>query len=187
MRIAEALAAESRKFKIHLIIGAGRATRAELGLLPTSLSNKFVGYVPTARDSAFLAGPGLQCHRLTGKGDFLHIAPHKTERFQVALTTPADLARLDRGEIKPFSAPDPAAPSLPETLSPPAGGRPRQTIRPEIVATYLIAQNELSIPQAKALFNLKRTGHTLHKRFTTRLLAELTQAGWQLTQSEKME
>jgi hypothetical protein len=174
MALVEQLAAESRKFKVNLIIGAGRATKAELGTLPTSLANKFVGYVTSARDSAYLAGPGLQCHRLTGQGDFLHVAPNRTERFQVALTSASDLARLERGEVPPLWTNDEPRLTDPDQPAPLGRGRPRQSLKPEVVVDYLVAADPISLAQAKAQFNLKRTGHTLHKRFTAKLQAELT-------------
>jgi hypothetical protein len=173
MALVEQLAAESRKFKVNLIIGAGRATKAELGTLPTSLANKFVGYVTSARDSAYLAGPGLQCHRLTGQGDFLHVAPNRTERFQVALTSASDLARLERGEVPPLWTNDAPLSTDPDQPAPRGRGRPRQSLKPEVVVDYLVAADPISLAQAKAQFNLKRTGHNLHKRFTAKLRAEL--------------
>jgi S-DNA-T family DNA segregation ATPase FtsK/SpoIIIE len=181
MALVEQLAAESRKFKVNLIIGASRVTKAELGTLPTSLANKFVGYVTSARDSAYLAGPGLQCHRLTGQGDFLHIAPRRTERFQVALTSASDLERLERGEIQPLPLPAETTPQRPEIPEPYPAGRPRETLKPEILVDYLLTGNQISIAQAQAQFSLKRTGHTLHKRFTAKILTEFARRHLTLT------
>jgi hypothetical protein len=60
------------------------------------LLNRFVGKVANAQISAMLTGhAGLQAHKLTGKGDFIHISSGEdATRFQVALATQADFKRL---------------------------------------------------------------------------------------------
>jgi hypothetical protein len=68
-----------------------------------------------------------------------------------------------------------------ELTEPRPSGRPRETLKPEILVDYLITNNQISITQANELLHLKRTGHNLHKRFTAKVLAELTRRHYTLT------
>ena len=61
---------------------------------------------------------GLQAHKLSGSGDFLHVNG-KIERFQVAVPTAADFEKLPRGEV--------AWPTIEEEDTPRALNFPKQS------------------------------------------------------------
>ena len=101
LAIARSIAGEARKFGIHLIVSAKKPTQKNLPDLLDKLLNRWVGLVDNANTSALLTGQaGLACHKLTGKGDFVHVVGPAFDRLQVAVTTAADYARLPRAEIR---------------------------------------------------------------------------------------
>jgi hypothetical protein len=179
LRIAETLGFESRKFGVHLIVAASDASKSGLGRLTKMTSNKFFGYINSARDSANVAGAGMQLHRLTGKGDFMHITPNRIERFQAGLVSEIDFDRLPRQ----------AAPELPEIEESPAftlpveerpdlpgPGRPTIELEPEIMVAYLaslVSGDSISIRTAKEWFDLSKHMHIRYKDFASRMVVEI--------------
>lgn len=169
--------ANARKFRIHLILGTQKPSQTDLPGILDLLLNRFVGQVADARLSADLTGrAGLQAHKLTGKGDFLHVGSPDDERFQVARIGPADLANMER--VVEVPAPPLVVPDLvefpPDPDPKPAGGRPPLKVDPAIAAGYFWKNPaSISIPMARELFGLSRDGHNLHKDFVNEFINEL--------------
>lgn len=184
MEMVQALA-QGRKYRVHLIIGTQKPNHADLPRILDNLDNRFVGKVTEAKVSATITGhAGLQAHKLTGKGDFLHVTGPDVIRFQIAQATAADLAGLERVvEIAPPLTPALRAgasviPDLvefpPDPDPKPGGGRPPLKVDPATAAAYFWRNPaSISIPMARELFGLSRDGHNLHKEFVTEFITEL--------------
>ncbi len=175
--IAQRIAAEARKFLMNLIISTQRPMQKSLPNLIDKLGNRWVGLVDNARTSAYLTGQaGLACHKLTGRGDFVHVAAATGERLQVARVMPADVERLPRAEIAPVKVePEDDPRILAYPLPKSAGGRPPAEIDPRKVAAYLhFGLDNVSIGQARERLDLRRYAHYAHRDFAAELLDELT-------------
>lgn len=170
--IAYNLASQGRKYRIHLMIATQKPTEKSLPGLIDKLNNRFIGLVANAQLSAQLTGQaGLEAHKLTGKGDFIHIAGATNERFQVAIVSKSNYDTLQRSEVKPLQAVNTEIITLP--VEKPTGGRPRLEVDPIIAARYFWTNpNKISIAQARELFGLSRVGHDLHKDFVLRFVEE---------------
>lgn len=158
--------AQGRKYNIHLIIATQKPLHADLPKILDNLDNRFVGKVTDAKMSATATGQaGLQAHRLTGKGDFLHVTGALAQRFQVAQATHRDFERLPRGETPepPPVEQGPILPALPEAQGP---GRPPVELDARILAHYFFhGPPNITHRMAREMFGLARTGHTLHRDF----------------------
>lgn len=165
--------AQGRKYRIHLVIATQKPLHADLPKILDNLDNRFVGRVTDAKVSATVTGQaGLQAHRLTGKGDFLHVSGMTVERFQIAQATHRDFERLPRGETpQPVTVEDtPAIPILPEISGP---GRPPVELDPRVLAHYFFhGPQNITHRLARELFGLARTGHTLHRDFCSEFARE---------------
>jgi hypothetical protein len=167
--------AQGRKYKIHLIVGTQKPTHTDLPKILDNLANRFVGLVTDAGIGSRLTGqPGLNCNKLTGKGDFIHVAGATVERLQVALVTPRDYETLERREVQPIEFEDTDISELPfEAVDKPIG-RPSLTVDPKIAAQYFWRNpDKISISMARDLYNLSRDGHNLHKKFVYEFVTEL--------------
>lgn len=174
--IAQTIAKRGRVFRVHLVISTQEPKEKNLTGFLGQLLNRFIGLTSNARESALFTGhAGLDAHKLTGKGDFLHVAGPDVTRFQVAQVTRQDLGRLERAEIKPvddISSQDLVI--LPDVGEPGAGGRPVLTVDPAIAAGYYLANpNAISRSMAAEQFGLSRTAHNLHKVFTLEFAKEI--------------
>lgn len=168
--------ANARKYRIHLILGTQKPSLTDLPGILDLLLNRFVGQVADARLSAALTGrAGLQAHKLTGKGDFLHVAGPDDERFQVAQAARADIEKLERVVDVPVPVVIPDLIEMPPDPDPkPGGGRPPLKVDPAIAAGYFWRNPaSISIPMARELFGLSRDGHNLHREFVTDFITEL--------------
>ena len=119
-----------------------------------------------ASTSILLTGhAGLNAHKLTGAGDFLHVAKGQAIRFQMAQATQVDFDGLDRVEVKPISV-EPDLIEFPTDLEPKLVGRPRLEVKPEVAAWYfLLGPDNISRARASELMNLSRDNHDLHRDF----------------------
>lgn len=173
------LAKVGREKSIHLIIGNQKPAQKNLPEVLDNLLNRFVGQVDSGQTSVLLTGhSGLNAHKLTGRGDFLHIVGNSAVRFQIAMATGKDYSALERREVKPITI-QPAPPVDLPALSP-IGGRPELQIEYATLGRYFahkVLRQHLSIAAAEGRFGHKRT---LHKRyveavweFTTGFNAEL--------------
>lgn len=168
LAIAVGVAREARKYRINLLVGAQDAKQAILPDLVPLLNNRWVGLVADARVSAQLAGQaGIEAHKLTGRGDFVHVAGATVERLQVALATGADLDRLPRVEAVPALEVVPVdTPAVLSEVERKAPGRPPLEVEARHVASYLFyAPDAISIARARDQFGLTRGQHDLHKAF----------------------
>lgn len=173
--IIKQIGAQARKFRIHLVLGTQKPSHTDLPGVFDLLNNRLVGLVADARLSAALTGQaGLQAHKLTGKGDFMHVVGPDYERFQVAVAGRQDFDRLERAESPPALV-IPDLIELPLEPEPkPAGGRPPLRVDPVVAANYYWRHpDSISIPMAKELFGLSRDGHGLHKDFVTEFINEV--------------
>ncbi len=184
LAIVQRIAAEARKYRMHLIVSTQRPSQKSLPGLVDKVNNRWIGLVDTAQTSALLSGHvGLDCHKLTGKGDFVHVAGAVQERLQVALATPADLARLPRAEV---ALPAVAVADTPRLLNfpePRGAGRPSTAVEPRKVAYYLMYPGgPETVTRAAALeaLNLARYAHVVHRNFALELRDDLARlhAAW---------
>lgn len=159
--------AQGRKYRVHLILGTQKPTHTDMPRILDNLSNRFVGLVTDAGIGSRLTGqPGLNCNRLTGKGDFIHVQGGKTERLQVAMVTPRDYDTLGRKEARPVKVDDIDVVDLPPELPAIAGGRPVEVqLDPRYLAWYFYHHpDKISRGMAREL-SLKQRGHELHQQF----------------------
>lgn len=174
VEILKDIAKQGRKYGIHLILGTQRPSQKELPNIMDNVRNRFVGAVDNAQSSAFLTGhSGLDAHKLTGKGDFLHVVNGQAERFQVAIAREKDIAGVPRKT----PAPGPAIPAraIARTIEQPSAqaGRPQNKVQPKILAAYIhYGANNISINAARKKFGISRQMHELHKAFALAFLDE---------------
>ncbi|MEE9365475.1 MAG: FtsK/SpoIIIE domain-containing protein [Dehalococcoidales bacterium] len=176
-----------RKYRIHLLLASQRATAKNLPMI-NSLRNRFVGAVSDARESSFVSGHAdLQCHKLTGSGDTVHVAGPVRQRFQVALCSDDDLATLPRGQI--VEPPDVAGEDTNPTLNFPTSkppGRPETEIEPVKVAHYLAhGPQNITIAWARDNLDLARYAHSKHRDFATELAEELAKLQRAMEESDE--
>lgn len=176
-----------RSFDVHLIIGTQKPTADDLPKILDNLLNRFVGLVADGRVSAQLTGhAGLYAHKLTGKGDFVHVAGGQSKRFQVAMATRADFERLERIEVKPIPQAEPAdLLNLPAVVERAPGGRPATEIDPGVLAWYLFNNfnepGKISHRIAKD-HGLTRTAHELHRDLAEQVMVEYLRLHTQVRQ-----
>jgi hypothetical protein len=175
--IVQKIGKEARKFGVHLVMATQKPNQTKLPDLLPNVLNRYVGLVDDAHTSARLTGkPGLNCHQLTGKGDFMHVEGPTAERLQIALTTARDLETLPWGDEP--AMPDVEAADMPILLNVPDAkpGRPANELQPDITALYLAVladDKEISIRSAREELGVSRGLHEMHKPFAQDILAEL--------------
>jgi len=185
--IVQKIGKEARKFGIHLVMATQKPNQTKLPDLLPNVLNRYVGLVDDAHTSARLTGkPGLNCHQLTGKGDFLHVEGPTAERLQVALTTARDLEALPWGDEPPM--PDVEAADTPRLLNMPDAqpGRPPNELQPDVTALYLAVladDKEISIRSAREELGVSRGLHEMHKPFARDILYELGRLGYGIVRS----
>jgi len=166
---------EGRKYQVHLILGTQKPTHKDLPGVLDKLLDKWVGQLSDAKTSANVTGhAGLEAHKLTSKGDFLHINGPVIRRFQVAMATQADYDNLTRKEVQPVTVSDRDIIDLPATLpEPDVGGRPPIELNAKLLAKYFYyGPPNITEALARELFGVKRTGHILHRDFCSEFARE---------------
>lgn len=173
--IVQSIAAEGRKFNVNLLISSQKPTQKRLPDLVHLLNNKWVGLVDNAQVSAYLTGQaGLACHKLTGRGDFIHTTGAEVSRLQVAMATRADFDRLERVEVRPLELENEVEPIILNLPIEKSIGRPQNQVDPKLAALYFLqGPNEISIKQAKETLEISRRMHDLHRQFVLEFGAEL--------------
>jgi len=107
------VAAEGRKFGVHMIVGTQKPLVETTGSLAKSnMAVRFVGAMASKTDANTAAGsPGTGAERLAGKGDFLRVIGGRARRFQVPMVeTPFAVVRkicAKWGDAKTFVTPTP--------------------------------------------------------------------------------
>ena len=160
------LAKLGRSKSVHIILGDQKPGQNSLPKITDNLMNKFVGLVDNAHTSSRLTGhSALQAHKLTGKGDFLHVIGGEVIRFQVAMTTKTDLDRLERLHTAPKPvievAPTPVIELPPE---PRRGGKRPLVVEAAPLAFYM-RHKALSIRGAKDALGFAKSRHNFYKTF----------------------
>jgi hypothetical protein len=183
--IAKTISKQGRKYRIHLLIATQKPLHSDLPGLLDNLMNKFIGQLSDAGTSARVTGhAGLQAHKLTPKGDFLHIAGPDVNRFQVAMATDKDFDNLERKEVNPVKVHNQDIIELPPSLPEPSPGRPRIELNPQTLAAYFYyGPPNITQRLAQELFGMNRTGHILHRDFCNEMAKEylrLKQSGAKL-------
>jgi hypothetical protein len=169
------IAKGGRGFNVNLIVATQKPTETTLPNLVDKLNNRFVGLVADGRVSAYLTGrAGLECHKLTGKGDFVHVAGTE-ERLLVAMATRTDLERLPRGEMSPPEIEGADGDVGDDEDEDPRGpGRPPTEIEPELIAYYLwYGPEQISQRIAREVLGLGRPTHYKHRAFAQAIKDEL--------------
>lgn len=167
LEIAKTISKQARKYRIHLIVATQKPLHADLPGILDNLMNKFVGQLVDAQTSARVTGhAGLMAHKLTIKGDFLHITGPDAMRFQVAMATEDDFKRLDRSEVQPVKVDSMDVIDLPAELPTAGPGRPAYQVNPQYLAWYFFHHpDKISRSMARELLGLGQRGHELHKQF----------------------
>jgi hypothetical protein len=176
LAVAQAIGGDGRKFKINLVLVTPDPNEKTLPDLLPKVVNRWVGLVSDGRVSAYLTGhKGLECHKLTGAGDFMHVAGNRQERLLMAMATQADYDQLPRAELTPPEFEDEGLTELKEGVDEMRGpGRPPILPEPVPVAHYLFyGPDNISIAQAHERFGLSRTGHYANRDFACEIKAEL--------------
>lgn len=155
--------AQGRKYQIHMILGTQKPSHSDLPKILDNLSNRFIGLVTDAGIGSRLTGQsGLNCNKLTGKGDFIHVAGATVERLQVARVMSKDFDILERKEVNPVQIIESLPIELPENTGP---GRPEVQLNPEYLAWYFYHHpDKISRSMARDM-GLKQRGHEVHKQF----------------------
>lgn len=187
--IVSSLAKESRKFAFNLIVGVQKATHKKMPDVLDNLTNRYIGRVSDAGVSARLTGwAGLDCHKLTGYGDFMHVSGSEAERFQVAQLAPGFVDRLTRIQLMPWTGME-TTEALLESLEadediiltgPAKPGRPANELNMKLLARYLKFGPEYFSPEkAREVLSpilgrtVSKEMHLLHKRKAVELLEEM--------------
>lgn len=177
----EAICRQGRAFKVNLVFGTQSAKEDDFPGILKMLDNRFCGRVRNAQQSYHLTGfGGLEAHKLTGKGDFLHVGLEGTAaRFQVPWITEADLQKLPRREVRPVEAihverVDVDLGDSDEVAT--AAGRPAATVEAPTLARYALyyATNKQALPSVRAARDMGfgYTTHKIHVDFWKQFLAE---------------
>ena len=177
--IARALAQEGAKYRIHVLAASQKPSEQSLPGLLANLNNRWVGLVDNARTSAELTGqPMMGCNRLTGKGDFIHVAGGlEMVRLQAAFVTAGDLGGLPMA-AEPVHWPEVVDEDTPRVVSwaeqRRGPGRPANTIDDAaILAGYMFAgPDRVSITMARETFGLSRNAHDLYRSFAGEVVVE---------------
>lgn len=176
LEFAQNVAKKGRAFGVHLLVSTQEPKEKNLEGLLGQILNRYVGMVRDARESALFTGhAGLNAHKLTGKGDFLHVVGAEYSRFQVAQVTRRDFDSLERAEIKaPFEDTSQDLVILPDEAEVSTGGRPATETDMAMVARYYWHNpHAISISMAREHFGLTRTAHNLHKQAAITFADEL--------------
>ncbi len=183
LEVARAIARTGRKYRVNLVLGTQDAKEKTLPGLVSLVNNRWVGLVANAQVSATLTGQaGVEAHKLTGHGDFTHVAGATVERLQIALVRPADLERLPR--VETVAMPEVLPEDAPAVLNARGAGRPPVEVTPGKVATYLSpGPDNVSRAQAREHLALGRTAHEKHQGFARELREALDyleeqEGGW---------
>ena len=148
---------QGRSFKVNLLVATHKPDAASIGAVKDELDNRFLGKQATAAVSGQL-GAGLNLHRLTSRGDFIHIARGRSFRFLAALTPRTYTATLNKAQnLSPL--PDLPGQS-PATIPKNPSHRPR--IEPDLrgLAWYHYNGPEnISAKMADEYLNYKETAH----------------------------
>ena len=160
------LAKLGRSYNVNLIIGDQKPSQTDLPKVTDNALNRFIGLVGDAGVSARLTGhSGLAAHKLTGKGDFLHVVGASVTRFQVAMARKKDFDALERLHTPPKPAIEVKLPVDVELPTEPRrGGHKPLTVEAAPLAVYM-HHNELSIRQGKELLGFSKSRHNFYKAF----------------------
>ncbi len=171
LEIARIISKHARKYRVHLIVATQKPLHAELPGILDNLMNKFIGQLVDAGTSARVTGhAGLMAHKLTPKGDFLHIAGSNAMRFQVAMATEADFIKLNRCEVQPANVTVGSVIELPAELPERPAGRPQLQLNPEWLAWYFYHHPEKISHAIAREFGISRDNHVLHRVFCQKFI-----------------
>jgi hypothetical protein len=173
LEIGEALAKRGREVRVNGLFATQEPHKGQFSKYIFKLVlGRWVGWVDSPNSSYHITGRGgLECHDLTGKGDFIQVKPGGLhDRLQVALNTQADYDRLPRADIAPpeFEEVEPLdVAQLPEPEEPRGPGRPTQQVDPWKVGFYLaFGPGNVSKRIARQTLGLGYDLHIRHREFT---------------------
>lgn len=169
------IARHGRKYRCHLLLATQKPNESTLPSLLDKVNNRFIGLVQNAHLSAHLTGQaGLDCHKLTGEGDFMHVAGATQERLLVALATRQDFDHLPRGEMTPPDWDD-VEPDLDDDEGVDSGpGRPISPVEAIKVAYYCVnGPGNVSQREARKTLDLGKDLHYRHRDFANELMVEI--------------
>jgi hypothetical protein len=162
------VAKEGRKFRINLLVSTQKPDHSNMaGILP-ELDNRYLGKMASAGVSGIF-GAGLNLHKLTSQGDFVHLVGGQARRFVAAVVPRLVLEALPMREV-------PDIPDDEDLLNPVDLAQAKPSHRPVVVASpeavfYYLQQgpDNVTIKQAETALGLKRTGHYVNRQFSQTL------------------
>lgn len=171
LAVIRSVASEGRKFGLHAIVGTQKPSHKKLPDILDKLNNKWVGRVDDATMSAKATGQaGLEAHKLTGKGDFLHVNGPVVKRLQVAMATRSDFDALPRAEVRPIEV-GPVEILEPDSSEEKTVGRPNVELNARDLAVFLL--HGLLGRDRASRYGVSRTSHAIHADFYRQTLVEL--------------
>lgn len=171
MELVAPLARHGRKYNVNLVLATQKPSEDTLPGILDKINNRWVGLVQNANISAHLTGQaGLGCNKLTGRGDFVHVAGHVNERLLVAMAMRQDYDALPRTELAP---PEDPGLDVDDYEDEPGPGRPSNAPDPRAVARYLwYGPGKVTRPQARG-WGLSWRAHYLNRDFAQEVKEEL--------------
>lgn len=158
--LVQQLAKEGRKFNMRLLLGTQKPTEADLPGIMSMFPVRYVGQVTDARMAANFSGKKeVPAHLLTGNGDFFRSSGDELVRFQFALTSANDYARI-------------ASPIIQTDEPEQSRGRPSLEVEPETLAHYL-HNGKMTLRMAQEQLGITRTAHEKHRDFALRVEAKI--------------
>jgi hypothetical protein len=170
LEIGEALVKRGREVRVNGLFATQEPHKGQFSKHIFKLVlGRWVGWVDSPNSSYHITGRGgLECHDLTGKGDFIQVKPGGLhDRLQVALNTQADYDNLPRADIAPpeFEEAEPLdVAQLPEPAR--GAGRPREEVDPWKIGFYLaFGPDNVSKKKAHDILGLGYDLHIRHRTF----------------------
>lgn len=169
---------EGRGEQVNLIVSTHKPDADSIGAVRDTTDNRYLGKVTNSATSGQL-GAGLGLHKLSSRGDFLHVARGHQHRFLGAKVPHRFLENLLRGEV-------PAIPiealewQLPGHVEPRGPGRPTASLEPQLIGRYLFYGDRLTALKAKRLWQVSDTYHQRYVEYAGEILKEyqlLTESG----------
>lgn len=138
LNISQALIKEGRKFGIYVIISTQKPSETDLPGVFGLITNRYVGLVANASMSNLLGGQGqLNAHKLSGNGDFFHVAGNDVTRFVVAMPKESEYSNLPTASLLPIDA----VTQEQIIVTPQHMGRPKSKIEAKILVDHLLGNH----------------------------------------------
>lgn len=161
---------QGRGERVNMIVSTHKPDAASIGAVRETADNRFLGKVTNSATSGQL-GAGLGLHKLSSRGDFLHVARGRQYRFLGARVPHRLLTELPN--VEPPNYPMVLAQwQLPGYVEPKNPGRPRIELEPKTLAKYLFYGERLTPGIANRQWQITPLIHTRYKEFAQEVFTE---------------